>query len=173
MKYWGMTSPYIGGNNSQKGEDLTLQEDEVTWECLNPSTVENVYWADTCSVRHKNEMATEFNSPDYCLYAKLINTKAISIAESSTIVDALNAEAATIDGACQWRVAAGGYPELALGASSEPGTGIADEVVVEEGVVNVFTPQGIMVRQNIDSQDATTGLSNGIYIVNGKKVIVQ
>lgn len=176
MKYWGMTCPYIGGNNSQKGEDLTLQEDEVTWEALNPSRVENVYWADTCTVRHKNEMATEFNSTDYCLYVKPVNSKAMSIAESSTIVDALNAEAANIEGACKWRVAAGGYPELALGASTEDpgaGTGIAHEVEAEVGKVNVYTPQGILLRQDIDNQDATQGLPAGIYIVNGKKVVVQ
>lgn len=37
------------------------------------------------------------------------------------------------------------------------------------GPVNVYSLQGIMIREHIDVNDALTGLPAGIYIVNGKK----
>ena len=66
MKYWGALCPYITG---QKEEDLILQEDEVTYIASNPSSLNNSYWVDTCTVRHKGVMATSFSSRDYCVYA--------------------------------------------------------------------------------------------------------
>jgi hypothetical protein len=37
--------------------------------------------------------------------------------------------------------------------------------------VNVYNMQGVAVRKNVKASNALIGLSNGIYIVNGKKVV--
>ncbi len=47
------------------------------------------------------------------------------------------------------------------------------EVETEAGKVNVFDPLGRAVRLNVEADKATEGLKDGIYIVNGQKVIVK
>lgn len=40
-------------------------------------------------------------------------------------------------------------------------------------LVNVYTPEGTLVRRNVKATDATSGLAKGIYIVGKKKVLVK
>ncbi len=53
-------------------------------------------------------------------------------------------------------------------------TGIAEaKVRAAEGPVNVYTVSGQLVRSNVNRGQATQGLTPGLYIVNGTKVIVR
>ena len=53
-------------------------------------------------------------------------------------------------------------------------TGIAEaKVRPAEGTVNVYTVSGQLVRSNVNRGQATQGLTPGLYIVNGAKVIVR
>ncbi|MCQ2235030.1 MAG: hypothetical protein MJZ24_09865 [Paludibacteraceae bacterium] len=49
----------------------------------------------------------------------------------------------------------------------------AEVVEAEAGKVNVFDALGRAVRLNVEADKATEGLKDGIYIVNGQKVIVK
>lgn len=51
-------------------------------------------------------------------------------------------------------------------------SGIAG-IAAEKKIVNVYDLAGRVVRHNIDSANAVNGLAKGIYIVNGKKVLVK
>lgn len=51
-------------------------------------------------------------------------------------------------------------------------SGIAG-IAAEKKIVNVYDLAGRVVRHNIDSANAINGLAKGIYIVNGKKVLVK
>ena len=51
-------------------------------------------------------------------------------------------------------------------------TGIS-ETMVEGGLADVYTLSGVEVRHQVDESEATQGLPQGIYIVNGKKVVVK
>lgn len=55
---------------------------------------------------------------------------------------------------------------------SETESGIAG-IAAEKEIVNVYDLAGRVVRHNIDSANAVNGLAKGIYIVNGKKVLVK
>ena len=57
---------------------------------------------------------------------------------------------------------------LTVGAYS----GINDLAIANDNV-NVYNTQGQIVKRNVSSVDATTGLSQGIYIVGNKKVVVK
>lgn len=54
-------------------------------------------------------------------------------------------------------------------------TGVKDINIdnADNGPVNVYNMNGQLIRQNVERNDATTGLPSGIYIVGGKKVIVR
>lgn len=56
--------------------------------------------------------------------------------------------------------------------SFEDATGIS-ETMVEGGLVDVYTLSGVEVRHQVNESEATQGLPQGIYIVNGKKVVVK
>lgn len=56
--------------------------------------------------------------------------------------------------------------------SFEDATGIS-ETMVEGGLADVYTLSGVEVRHQVDESEATQGLPHGIYIVNGKKVVVK
>ena len=45
--------------------------------------------------------------------------------------------------------------------------------VVSNGLVDVYTLQGVMVKRQISMEELSNELSSGIYIVNGKKMIVK
>lgn len=51
-------------------------------------------------------------------------------------------------------------------------SGIAG-IAAEKKIVNVYDLAGRVVRHNIDSANAVNGLAKGIYIINGKKVLVK
>lgn len=55
---------------------------------------------------------------------------------------------------------------------SETESGIAG-IAAEKKIVNVYDLAGRVVRRNVDSANAVNGLAKGIYIVNGKKVLVK
>ena len=52
------------------------------------------------------------------------------------------------------------------------GSGIAG-IAAEKKNVNVYDLAGRVVRHNVESANAVNGLAKGIYIVNGKKVLVK
>lgn len=54
-------------------------------------------------------------------------------------------------------------------------TGVKDINIdnADNGPVNVYNMNGQLIRQNVERNEATTGLPSGIYIVDGKKVIVK
>ena len=56
--------------------------------------------------------------------------------------------------------------------SFEDATGIS-ETMVEGGLADVYTLSGVEVRHQVDESEATQGLPQGIYIVNGKKVVLK
>ena len=41
-----------------------------------------------------------------------------------------------------------------------------------KGPVNVYNPQGIMLKKQVDIEHATDGLRKGVYMVGKKKTIV-
>lgn len=56
--------------------------------------------------------------------------------------------------------------------SFEDATGIS-KTMVEGGLADVYTLSGVEVRHQVNESEATQGLPQGIYIVNGKKVVVK
>lgn len=56
--------------------------------------------------------------------------------------------------------------------SFEDATGIS-ETMVEGGLADVYTLSGVEVRHQVNESEATQGLPQGIYIVNGKKVVIK
>ncbi|MBQ0121713.1 MAG: leucine-rich repeat protein [Bacteroidales bacterium] len=51
-------------------------------------------------------------------------------------------------------------------------TGIND-ITVGNGLVNVYNTAGQLVRRNVNSDNAATGLPAGLYLIGGKKVVVK
>ena len=56
--------------------------------------------------------------------------------------------------------------------SFEDATGIS-ETMVEGGLADVYTLSGVEIRHQVNESEATQGWPQGIYIVNGKKVVVK
>lgn len=56
--------------------------------------------------------------------------------------------------------------------SFEDATGIS-ETMVEGGLADVYTLSGVEIRHQVNESEATQGLPQGIYIVNGKKVVIK
>ncbi len=56
--------------------------------------------------------------------------------------------------------------------TEDAGSGIAG-IAAEKKIVNVYDLAGRVVRHNVESANAVNGLAKGIYIVNGKKVLVK
>ena len=51
-------------------------------------------------------------------------------------------------------------------------TGITDTALAaEDARVDVYTISGVLVRSGVKASEALDGLSKGIYIVNGKKIL--
>lgn len=56
---------------------------------------------------------------------------------------------------------------------TDPTTGIEDIFAGEEnGPVDVYNLQGVLIKSNVDPANATEGLAKGVYIIGGKKVAV-
>lgn len=47
------------------------------------------------------------------------------------------------------------------------------ETKAADGLVNVYSLSGVLVRSNVDALSATTGLPAGIYVVGGRKIVVR
>lgn len=56
--------------------------------------------------------------------------------------------------------------------TEDAGSGIAG-IAAEKKIVNVYDLAGRVVRHNVEFANAVNGLAKGIYIVNGKKVLVK
>ena len=52
-------------------------------------------------------------------------------------------------------------------------TSIGSTVAVEGMKVNVYSVTGVAVRRNVDVSTAFEGLGKGVYILNGKKFVVD
>ena len=52
-------------------------------------------------------------------------------------------------------------------------TGINPAIVDVDAATNVYSIDGRLLRRNVKAGEATTGLAKGIYVVNGKKIIVK
>ena len=63
---------------------------------------------------------------------------------------------------------------ISLGGSNDDGTtGVEGIAAEEDALVDVYTIGGVMVRSQVEASGATDGLAKGLYIVDGKKVVVK
>ena len=47
------------------------------------------------------------------------------------------------------------------------------EISVEGQGVNVYDMKGVLLRRGVAPTEATHGLPTGVYVINGKKVLVK
>ena len=45
--------------------------------------------------------------------------------------------------------------------------------VVDSGIVDVYSISGVRLRCGVNAERALDGLSKGVYVVNGKKVVIK
>ena len=63
---------------------------------------------------------------------------------------------------------------ISLGGSNDDGTtGVEGIAAEEDALVDVYTIGGVQVRSQVEASGATDGLAKGLYIVDGKKVVVK
>lgn len=63
---------------------------------------------------------------------------------------------------------------ISLGGSNDDGTTGVDGIEAEgNALVDVYTIGGVQVRSQVEASGATDGLAKGLYIVDGKKVVVK
>lgn len=172
FKYWGAVSPEIG-----LSEDVTTAPDpedetKTITICENPSKAENCFWSDTCTVRHKDVKAEAYNDINNCKYGVITNCKAFALADAAKAVEELNKNAKDIDGASTWEVGTNGLPMLKFDTQT---TGINTIVNIAEKALNgnVYTLQGTLVKKSTEGVNPLYGLEKGIYVVNGKKMVVE
>lgn len=172
FKYWGAVSPEIG-----LSEDITTAPDpedetKTITICENPSKAENCFWSDTCTVRHKDVKAEAYNDINNCKYGVITNCKAFALADAAKAVEELNKNAKDIDGASTWEVGTNGLPMLKFDTQT---TGINTIVNIAEKALNgnVYTLQGTLVKKSTEGVNPLYGLEKGIYVVNGKKMVVE
>lgn len=172
FKYWGAVSPEIG-----LSEDVTTAPDpedetKAITICENPSKAENCFWSDTCTVRHKDVKAEAYNDINNCKYGVITNCKAFALADAAKAVEELNKNAKDIDGASTWEVGTNGLPMLKFDTQT---TGINTIVNMAEKALNgnVYTLQGTLVKKSTEGVNPLYGLEKGIYVVNGKKMVVE
>ncbi|EGG54671.1 hypothetical protein HMPREF9442_01463 [Paraprevotella xylaniphila YIT 11841] len=53
------------------------------------------------------------------------------------------------------------------------GSGIKEVVATEDSLVDVYTINGQLVRQNVQASQALNGLKKGMYVIKGNKVLVR
>lgn len=172
FKYWGAVSPEIG-----LSEDITTAPDpedetKTITICENPSKAENCFWSDTCTVRHKDVKAEAYNDINNCKYGVITNCKAFALTDVAKAVEELNKNAKDIDGASTWEVGTNGLPMLKFDTQT---TGINTIVNMAEKALNgnVYTLQGTLVKKSTEGVNPLYGLEKGIYVVNGKKMVVE
>lgn len=69
-------------------------------------------------------------------------------------------------------LAAGSYA-LTMSVFDDGATGIESVDATVSAPVDVYTVSGVRVRASVSSAQATEGLQKGLYIINGKKVLVK
>lgn len=171
MKYWGAVSPEIGLSESTVTVDNPDDPENPTIVCENPSKALNSFWADSCSVRNQPTKEMVSHNAANSKYGVVENCKAVGIDKIADAVEALNKEAETINGASKWKVGANGMPELTFEYVT---TGITSVTGNEDnGSYNIYNVQGVLVKKGVSEADALKGLTNGVYVVNGKKYVVM
>lgn len=171
FKYWGAVCPEIGNSETTTTKPDPTDETKTITVCENPSKAENCFWTDTCTVRHKDVKAEAYNEASNCKYGVITNCKAFAVADAQKAVDELNANAANIDGALKWILGSNGMPKLDYTSIPTAIQGITNDAV-RPAMVGVYTLQGALVR-SAENSNALVGLPKGIYIVNGKKCVVD
>lgn len=171
FKYWGAVCPEIG-----QSEDVTTAPDpeddtKTITICENPSKAENCFWTDTCSVRHKDVKAEAYNDKNNCKYGVIENCKAFAIADAMKAVDELNKNAENIDGACKWELGRDGMPALKFDTTSGINEVKTSNEMSADG--NVYTLEGVLVKKKMANVNPLFGLGKGVYVVNGKKCVVD
>lgn len=73
-------------------------------------------------------------------------------------------------------------PEYSADSNVKPaleigGNGVVNSIdgidVVDSGIVDVYSISGVRLRCGVNAERALDGLSNGVYVVNGKKVVIK
>lgn len=62
---------------------------------------------------------------------------------------------------------------ISLGGNEGGTTGVEGIAAGEDALVDVYTIGGVLVRSQVEASGATDGLAKGLYIVDGKKVVVK
>lgn len=95
-------------------------------------------------------------------------------AEKDTQI-ALNGSAALVAGENSFAITPGAYSVTVdlvnMKVSIGETTGVG-EIAEENGVADVYTVAGVLVRKGVNAAEATAELPAGLYIVGGKKVLV-
>jgi hypothetical protein len=161
MKYYGAICPELGKDETK---------DATTGTVANPTTAENCFWTDTCTVRHMSAKAAAYNDSINCTYGVLKNCKAVAVADASNIVDELNKGAQNIEGACKWTLGTNKMPQLVF----DTATGISSlKTSAQAQSMKVYTLQGALVKVAQSADAAVEGLPQGLYIMNGRKLVVK
>ena len=58
------------------------------------------------------------------------------------------------------------------GGTDDDATAITEHTIDDSNMVKVYNLSGVLVKQS-SKEDALKGLSKGVYIVNGKRMIVK
>ena len=66
-----------------------------------------------------------------------------------------------------------GQQPVALYVNTTSGSGIKEVVATEDSLVDVYTINGQLVRQNVQASQALNGLKKGMYVIKGNKVLVR
>lgn len=172
FKYWGGICSEVGNSESTVTKVDPDNADKTITVCENPSRAENSYWMDTCTVRHFPDSKVEAYSSSTSKYGVVENCSAISVDKVADLVNTLNENAKSIEGACSWELDATGKPVLKF---EESGTGIVtvNAAATANSACNVYTLQGTLVRKAATQGAALNGLSSGVYVVGGKKIVVK
>lgn len=171
FKYWGAVCPEIGQSETTTTTPDPTDETKTITVCENPSKAENCFWTDTCSVRHKDVKAEAYNDASNCKYGVVTNCKAFAVADAQKAVDELNKNVASIDGALKWVLGADGMPKLDYSSLTTSIQGVA-ATATGKLQTGVYSLQGTLVR-TVAGSNALSGLPKGVYIVNGKKCVVD
>lgn len=171
FKYWGAVAAEIGNSETTITLPDPADDTKTITTCENPSKAENCFWTDTCSVRHMNILAEAVNDLNNCKYGKIENCKAFAVADAAKAVEELNKNAKDIDGASTWEVGANGMPALKFDATT--GINTVKTAADTTAAGNVYTLEGVLVKKAIDGVNPLFGLGKGVYIVNGKKCVVE
>ena len=66
-----------------------------------------------------------------------------------------------------------GQQPVTLYVNTTSGSSIKEVVATEDSLVDVYTINGQLVRQNVQASQALNGLKKGMYVIKGNKVLVK